>query len=263
MKKKAIYRNHPVYYSTAGNGSPVVLLHGFAEDGTIWDQQVASLQKRFFVIVPDLPGSGDSTEWKDLSMEGLAEAVKEILAAENVSLVTVIGHSMGGYVALAFAEKYPELIKALGLFHSTSYADSEEKISNRKKSIAFLREHGTYAFLKQTSLNLFCNDFRNAHPEKVNRLIEQYRGFSPETLIAYYEAMMERPDRSEILRVLTRPVLFIAGAGDNLIPLKDVLEQSHLPNISYFHVLKASGHMGMWEEESESNRLLQEFLMHP
>lgn len=108
---------------------PLVLLHGFAEDSSLWDRQKEYLKDKFRLIIPDLPGSGNTPLANDsaTSMEGLAAAVKARLDAENIQQCILVGHSMGGYVTLAFAELYPYTLKAFGLFHSTSYADTEEK----------------------------------------------------------------------------------------------------------------------------------------
>lgn len=121
-----------LFYRSIGSGPDVLLVHGFGEDGSIWDRQFEAL-KGFRLIVPDLPGSGRSQLVPDMSMEGLASVLYRLLKHLNIGRIAVIGHSMGGYVALAFAEKFPELLSGLGLFHSTAYADTEEKKSNSKK----------------------------------------------------------------------------------------------------------------------------------
>lgn len=261
MEKTILFKNLPVYYRTTGKGHPVVLIHGFAEDGNIWKYQIPDLEKNFSLIIPDLPGSGKSTKWADVSMEAMADAMKAILDEEKISEATFIGHSMGGYVTLAFAEKYPDLLKSFSLFHSTAYADSEEKKQTRKKSIEFIRKHGTYDFLKQSTPNMFGPVFKEKKPEPINELIEQYKTFNPEALIAYYEAMMNRPDRTAVLKQFHKPILFIIGEHDAAIPLNDSLKLCHIPVISYIHILEGSGHMGLWEEAEESNRILEEFLV--
>ncbi|MBC8033149.1 MAG: alpha/beta hydrolase [Chitinophagaceae bacterium] len=260
QNKNIIYRDHPLFYRISGSGNPVVLIHGFAEDGAIWKNQQLALEKNYRVIVPDLPGSGQSPEWGDMSMEELAESVKAILDAESIPSASLIGHSMGGYITLALIEKYPEMASSFCLFHSTAYADTEEKKETRQKSIEFITRNGTVEFLRQSTPNMFSAGSKKAYPERVNELIYQYENFKPQNLVAYYEAMMRRPDRTAVLRTFQRPVLFILGRHDMAIPLKDGLEQCHLPVLSYIHILDESGHMGLWEESSESNRILTEFL---
>lgn len=252
----------PLFYRVTGAGEPVVLLHGFAEDGTIWQHQVDALQAKYQLIVPDLPGSGRSGMSQDMSMEGLAAAVNQIITDElpgNEPFV-MIGHSMGGYITLAFAEKYPERLKGIGLFHSTAYADSEEKKATRQKGIEFMLQHGAALFIQQTTPNLFSPDFKKEHPEVIEEIIERYSNFSNESLVQYYKSMMARPDRTNILKKSTWPVLLIAGEHDTAIPADHMMQQSYLPALSYIHLLKHSAHMGMLEEQELSNRFLADFL---
>jgi pimeloyl-ACP methyl ester carboxylesterase len=128
MKKKAIYQGKNLSYQTFGSGPVVVLIHGFGEDGHVWQKQIGFLESSFNLIVPHLPGSGTSDLIEDMSMEGLAEGVRFILEQEGVKRCSIIGHSMGGYVTLAFAEKYFSLLSGFGLFHSTALPDSEEPL---------------------------------------------------------------------------------------------------------------------------------------
>jgi pimeloyl-ACP methyl ester carboxylesterase len=240
---------------------PLVLLHGFAEDSSVWDRQKEYLEDTYRLIIPNLPGSGRSAApGKDTSMEDLAGAVKAVLDAAGIKKCMMVGHSMGGYVTLAFAELYPEMLKAFGLFHSTSYADSEEKKAARRKGIAFIRKNGAAAFIRQSVPNLFSENTRAAHPEWVTALIERYAGFDPDSLIRYYEAMIHRPDRSHVLQQFPGPVLFIIGEQDNAVPLTASLQQCHLPAISYIHVLDKAAHMGMMEDSTRANHILERFL---
>jgi pimeloyl-ACP methyl ester carboxylesterase len=240
---------------------PLVLLHGFAEDSSVWDQQKQYLEGKYRVLTPDLPGSGHTPLPEgETTMDTLAHAVKALLDAEGIDECVMVGHSMGGYVTLAFAELYPEKLKAMGLFHSTSYADTDEKRATRRKGIAFILKNGSAAFIRQSAPNLFSASSQQQHPEWISALIERYEGFSPDALISYYEAMISRPDRSHVLQQFPRPVLFILGAQDNAIPLATGLQQCHMPSVSYIHVLVNAGHMGMMEDADHANHILEEFL---
>lgn len=268
MKKEILYQHNKIVYRLFGKGNPVVLLHGFGEDGTIWNDQIDFLKNNFQLIVPDLPGSGQSEIIEDMSMEGMAEVIKKILDTESADSspnggggVGAVGHSMGGYITLAFAEKYPELLKTFCLFHSSAFADNEEKKAVRKKGIEFINKHGAFEFLKTIIPGFFAPQTRELKPELVTKQIEPAGNFSNASLLNYYEAMMQRPDRTEVLKNSKVPVLFIAGEFDNAVPLNDVLKQCHLPELSYFHILKNSGHLGMIEEPGISNKLLKKFLM--
>jgi pimeloyl-ACP methyl ester carboxylesterase len=268
MQKTVDYNNNLLHYRVTGTGKPVVLLHGFGEDSSIWDNQINFLQDHYQLIIPDLPGSGDSKveNWstvlqkESLTIEWLADAVKTILTKEQTEPCTLIGHSMGGYITLAFAEKYPELLEKIGLFHSTAFADSAEKIQTRRKSIAFIKEYGSYLFLKQSIPNLFAEKFKTEQASKIETLIDKGKNFAPEALIQYYEAMIKRPDRTAVLKNWQKPVLFLLGKFDPAAPLQDCLQQVHLPAISHVHILQNSAHMGMWEETLKANEALAHFL---
>ena len=133
MDKQFSFQDKKIFYSVSGSGNPVMLIHGFGEDGTVWKNQVQHLENNYCVIVPDLPGSGKSELVDDMSMEGMAACLKGLIDQEisdNASLkngISIIGHSMGGYITLALAEKYKELVNGFGLFHSSAFADSDEK----------------------------------------------------------------------------------------------------------------------------------------
>lgn len=268
MQKQINYHQSTVYYKVIGSGKPVVLVHGFGEDSDVWKYQVDFLKDTFQLIIPDLPGSGLSKvdSWKltvddkSLSVEWMADCIKAIIDAAKITNCSLIGHSMGGYITLAFAEKYPGLLNKFGLFHSTAYADSEEKIQTRRRGIEFIKEHGANAFLKQSTPNLFGKKFSEEHPEAIAELIEQNKSFTAEALIQYYEAMIARPDRTSVLKNTTIPFLHIIGAEDKAAPLKDCLEQCHLPAIAYVTILEQSAHMGMWEETDKANQALAAFL---
>lgn len=260
MIKTIKYFERSITYRDTGKGKTVVLLHGLAEDSEIWIRQEVFLQESFRLIIPDLPGSGKSQLQEDVSMEGLADSVKAILDEEGIDETIMIGHSMGGYVTLAFAEKFPEVLTAIGLFHSTAYADSEEKKLTRVKNMAFIESQGTFEYLKQSTPLLFSDGFSKANSETVFELIEKYQSFDPLALVAYLEAMKQRPDRTVLLKEFIKPILFIIGQQDNVIPFADSMEICHMPSLSYIHILENAGHMGMIEDVQQSNSILQNFL---
>ena len=258
MQSKFIqYKNKNIHYRIAGRGKPVVLLHGLPLDGNVWNDIAKELQNNFLLIIPYLPGSGKSEmlQGENISIENYAEAVKAILEEEGILLCTMIGHSMGGYITLAFAKKYPELLSGFGLFHSSAFTDSEEKKQTRLKAIEFIKANGAFAFLKTLIPNLFAD---KNHPY-IKKLVEESKNFNAETLIQYYHAMINRPDRTEILKI-SKPVLFIIGEKDTTIPLQISLQQCHLPLISHVHILQDAAHMGMIEDAEKCSNILLSFL---
>lgn len=258
--KQVAHQNKKVEYRIAGSGPAVLLLHGFGEDGSIWQHQVKMLQNTFTVIVPHLPGTGRSELQEDMRMESLAESVKSVLDAEGITQCVMIGHSMGGYATLAFAERYPEYVMGFGLFHSTAFADSDEKKATRQKGIEFIRQHGAYAFLKTSVPNLYGPATKEAAPALIEQHLQSVQSATDAALIKYYEAMMARPDRTHVLQQATVPVLFVLGRHDAAVPPEDGWKQSHMPEKTYIHMLDHSGHMGMVEEVDKSNTLLNELL---
>lgn len=259
-KKEIINKGKKLVYQTAGKGKPLLLIHGFGEKSDIWKNQVEFLQNNYLLIIPDLPGSSESELQEDMSMEGMAASIKEILDKEKITRCTMIGHSMGGYILLAFAEKFSTYIEAFGLFHSTAFADTEEKKAARRKGIEFIKEHGAFSFLENTTPTLFSPVTHEKIPQLIDQQIQMLDNFSAASLVSYYEAMIQRPDRTHILRNSTSPVLFIAGKYDTAVPLTDSLKQCHLPSLSYIHILENSGHLGMLEEPEKVNQILKNFL---
>ncbi len=242
----------------------IVFLHGFGEDHRIFSREAAVLGNTCRVFAPDLPGSGTLNEHNWLpgteTIEWLAEWVVERLKQEGIEECILMGHSMGGYIALAIAEKYPGLIRAFGLIHSTAFADTAVKKETRAKAIAFMQEKGAFSFLKTAIPGLFAAGFAAGNPEVVNQLIEKSKDFRVNALAAYYRAMIARPDRSHVLKSLQVPVLIVAGEEDAAVPLDDLLTQSAMPSVCHFHILKQTGHMGMLEAPENLHDILLNFI---
>ncbi|RYZ22577.1 MAG: alpha/beta fold hydrolase [Chitinophagaceae bacterium] len=252
------HRNRKLHYTRNGNGTPLVLVHGFGEDGRIWNEQ-APLAAECRLLIPDLPGSGAS-ETGDGTMESLAEAIRAVLDAEGIDKCILVGHSMGGYAALAFAGKWPGRLLGLGLFHSSARADSAEKVVTRRKGIAFIREHGAAAFLKTSTPNLYHPANREGKPGMVEKHLAEATTLEADALVGYYEGMIARPDRTAVLKEAKIPVLFVLGRADNAVPLSDGLAQCHLPATAQVHLLEEAGHMGMRECPEAANEILNTYL---
>lgn len=277
MQKTCEWPGGVLQYKIYGKGVPVILLHGFGEDSSIWNKQAAVLQDHCQLIIPDLPGTGNSTwtaatAWvttaPDLpkekstlpSIDDLATSIYHLLQQEKIEQCFMLGHSMGGYITLAFAAHYASMLRGFGLIHSTAFADSEEKKKNRLRGIELMKDYGGFSFLKNTIPNLFGEHYKQNNANAVEQLIDAAANFSTASLQAYYYAMMNRPDRTDVLQDNLLPVLFVMGTEDIAAPLTDVLQQTHLPLISYIHILDGVGHMGMWESTERLNELLIAFI---
>lgn len=260
MNKELIYEQKKISYRVSGQGKPVMMVHGFGETGDVWNGMAEKLAATCQLIIPDLPGSGKSDMIDDMSMDGLAEVLHAIIHAENIDRCIMIGHSMGGYITLAFAEKYWNHLSAFGLFHSTAFADLEEKKATRRKGIAFINEHGAFEFLKSTTPNLFSPETKKNNVSLMNTFIAGLSNFSAPALVSYYEAMILRPDRTAVLKNTSMPVLLVLGKYDTAIPLDDGLKLCPLAEKMYIHTLAHSGHLGMLEEPDKSYEILLEFI---
>lgn len=255
-EKNITYHSSKIFYRIVGKGRPLILIHGFGEDGDIWKNQVEFLKDHFQIIIPDLPGSGNSELIEDMSIEGMAESIKVIMSEEEIVTCCLAGHSMGGYITLALAEKYPEFITSFALVHSSALADTEEKKQGRLKSIEFIKKNGAYEFLKTVIAGLFTEAWTAENKAAVAGLVEKSRLFTNEAIVEYNHAMVNRPDRTAVLKNFSKPIMFIIGEHDKVVPFDLSMQQCYLPAISHVHILRNSAHMGMWEEAEKVSSIL-------
>ncbi|MCB2218915.1 MAG: alpha/beta hydrolase [Bacteroidetes bacterium] len=247
MKVQLQHQGRKINYQVNGTGEAIVLLHGFLESQDIWEKFSQKLSSDFKVITTDLPGHGQTEVFGDIhSMEFMADMVRLILQTQNIDKAIFIGHSMGGYVALAFAEKYPEMTGGLVIFHSHAGADTEEAKMNRSRTIQII-EQNRIGFI-----NTFIPDlFAPANVSKLKNEIEHLKELAEKTpkegIIAALNGMKERTDKTEMLSQLDAPVLFIIGKQDKRINLMHVLEQAANPKHSEVLILNDAGHMGYIE----------------
>lgn len=260
MDKYIHFRDISGFYTDEGEGDTLVLVHGFCEDGSVWNHFSKSLSRNFRVIIPDLPGYRNSSLTnEELTIEWMADFLKAILDKEKVARAIIVGHSMGGYITLAFAEKYPELALKIALFHSHCFADNEEKKKSRQKSVDFIKQHGTTVFVEELYNNLFGQKFLSENKSVVEKLKTVAMGYAAGTITSDLEAMIKRPGREHVLKSFQRPVLFILGKSDKLIPYEKSLEQCAFPKVADVHILENTGHMGMFEEPQKTLEIIAQF----
>lgn len=239
-----------IHYTIQGKGNPLVLIHGFPNDSSAWNTIVPELAKRYQVILPDLPGAGNSPLTDTgLTMEYMAASIKEVLDKEDIAKAVLAGHSMGGYTAMQFAASYPGMIQGISLVHSLASGDTDEKKENRRKAIALMRkgEAEREMFLKGMSQNLFADEFALQHPEEVKKVVANGMKISAEALAGFYQAIMDRTDKRPLLINASWPMQWIIGNEDNATPLKDALEQSHIAPVNAVSIYKPCGHMSFVE----------------
>jgi len=167
---------------------------------------------------------------------------------------------MGGYVSLAFAKKHESYLKGLGLFHSHPFADSEEKKEARQKSIEFIQKNGHYHYVKQLVPKLFPAPFAGSNNFLINKLIHAASLFPSEGIIGGLTAMKNREDRTDVLKKIKCPVMFIVGKKDDLVPQKGSIEQTAMPAVSHIHLMEEIGHMGMFEARKKTQKFVKQFV---
>jgi len=252
---------HSLSVIEQGQGVAVILLHGFCERKEVWEGIIEPLSAEAKVLAPDLPGFGQSQlNATSITIEDAALAVIECMNSRNIEQAIVVGHSLGGYVSLAMAEKYPSRLAALCLFHSTAKSDSEEKKDNRTRTVGFLEKYGTRTFADNFVPSIFADNHHESMYEQIEKAKKMVAQTSDQTAIAYTRAMRDRPARLDVLKGASFPCLFIAGKNDSAVPYQDMLEQSQLPQDSRLCTLDNSGHMGMYEEPEKSTRALLDFI---
>ena len=247
-------------YSRFGSGPAIMLLHGFPASGILWKEIIPAFAESFTLFVPDIPGAGASRlVGEAVSMEELATIVPAILDNESIPQCILAGHSMGGYISLAAAKLFPERLLGLSLVHSTAKADDDEKKEKRRKSIEIIRKGGKNVFIRGMVPSLFCDSFKTQRAEVVDEWTREGEKLWPESMIAFYTAMLERPDRTEVVKDAPFPVQWIAGSEDALIPAKSILQQSSLSNVCFISRYRACGHMSMIEHPQKLTEDLRNF----
>ena len=259
--KTLIFRGAKLAYDIEGKGFPVVLVHGFCADSQIWeDFKQDLLEERYRVITIDLPGFGSSDVVPNVSIDYYAQAILAVLEEKNLSDVIVIGHSMGGYTALALAALAADRLKGIGLFHSHPYADSDEKKAARYKQIEFINKHGHPLYVKQLVPKLFPPSYGQTNPFDLDKIIHRAARYPAEGIIEGLKAMASRPDYSAVLKNFLKPVLFIVGEEDEAVPKEASEQQLALPARSSIHVLEKIGHMGMIESRRKTQLVVRQFV---
>jgi pimeloyl-ACP methyl ester carboxylesterase len=250
-----------IFYSESGEGLPVVFLHGFCETSDIWSGIQNQLSKKFRVITLDLPGFGGSPLLKyEFSLEDVAKEIKNFLESINLNKYVLIGHSLGGYTALAFSKIFEDHLLGLGLFHSSVFEDEKEKKENRTKLMEFIKINGVKPFIKTFIPSLFYKENIGTLNDIIDNLKRSAEQTHPDSVIEYARAMRDRESSTGMLKNFSKPVMFIIGEEDSSVPLRKSLEQVGIPGNSHFLRLEKTGHMGMFEKPVETTRFIEGFL---
>ena len=239
----------------------IVLLHGYLENMLVWEEFIPLLYKEFRIVTLDIPGHGISeVKGECHSMDYLADTLASALHSLGIAEATIVGHSMGGYIALAFAERHPEMTSSLVLLHSTPYADSDEKRHNREREIALIRA-GKKELLAHTVPEMgFAPENRNRCRTAIEDLEQTIFLTEEGGIIALLNGMIGRKAQSEMLHKFGKPILFILGRKDGYITAEVAEKMVSEHPEAQVAWLEMSGHMGFVEEPKACAEALLEFV---
>lgn len=240
-------------YDRRGTGIPIVLLHGFPLDHHLWDEVTPFMEDTFDIILPDLRGFGESsTVDSPYGMDDFASDIGGLLDQLDIQRAAIVGHSMGGYVALAFARQYPERVRGLGLVSSQVLADAPERKEGRYKSAEDVSANGIGSVVEAMTPKFTTDEGLQSY---ARASMERQQ---PAAYIGALKAMAERPDSTALLSSFQFPVVIIHGEADLLIPIERAREvktahpQAHLVEIS------GAGHMPMMEAKEKTAEALKQ-----
>ncbi|TBX71097.1 alpha/beta fold hydrolase [Flavobacterium silvisoli] len=258
MNKAIIYKNTKVSFTDQGKGTAVMFLHGFLENQTMWGAFVPELSKKYRIITVDLLGHGQ-TECLGYvhAMEDQADMLFALLMHLKIRKVVLVGHSMGGYVALAFAEMYPDHMKGLFLLNSTSRADSDERKSNRDRAVVCVKQNYS-SFVSMSIANLFSEDNRERLSAEIERVKAQALKTPLQGIVAALEGMKIRKDREVILHFAPYPMHLVLGKKDGVLIYEDNIDQIEGTPVGL--TTFPDGHMSHIENQKELLKVFLDFL---
>jgi pimeloyl-ACP methyl ester carboxylesterase len=255
------FKKGVVSYKVDGQGPAIVFLHGFMESARIWRAFSEKLNTKFKVIRINLPGHGKSSVLSENhSMELMAEAVKAVLDAEKITKAMLVGHSMGGYVSLAFAELHAPMISGLVMFNSICFADAKEKKADRERAMKAADAH-KMKYITSVIPNLFFERSGVKASKRIFKMVKIASKQPKEGILAAIAGMRDRKDRAEILKSATFPVMILAGHDDLLIPLEKTKEMAALNTKAQLVVLDECAHLAFIEQKKESIKAIQTFAL--
>jgi pimeloyl-ACP methyl ester carboxylesterase len=245
-----------VAYAVKGKGNPIVLLHGFMESMDIWEDYCEALSTDYRVITIDLPGHGETSVSEVANTMGdMADLVHVVLTHLGIRSFCLIGHSMGGYVALEFAARFPEMLTGMCLFHSNANEDSPEAKLNRSRAISIVQQDRT-GFITRFIPDLFAPENRPTFAAEIQVMQQRASSMTADAIIAALEGMKIRRNHYDTLKNIDVPVCFIVGQKDTRMDMVKMQEQVLLPEQSTVLYLRSCGHMGYLENRDECLRAI-------
>jgi len=255
------YKGGRICFNTFGTGETIVLLHGYLESSEIWNGFAEKLSADFRIISVDLPGHGLSDVFGEThSMEFMATVLKSLFDSEDLSKVFLIGHSLGGYAALAFLELFPKYLSGYCLFHSHPFQDNPAALEKRLREIEIVNKGKKNLIYPDNVTRMFASANLDKFSEALQTSKEIASRIPGNGIIAVLNGMMIRPSRLKVMEKGVAPCLWILGSMDNYIPCDSIQAMVNLPSNAETVVLKNSGHIGFIEEEDLSVKVVMDFL---
>ena len=260
MSKSLSFNGINVSFTESGEGDTIVLLHGYLESNEIWDPLTEMLEKRFRVIAVDLPGHGKSGVYSEIhTMEFMAGAVKAVIDSLKIRKIFLAGHSLGGYVTLAFLELYPQSLAGYCLFHSHANPDKEATVKNRKREIRVVMAGKKNLMYPDNVTRMFSKNNLGRMKDALERSKRIASETSAEGIIAVLNGMIARPSRVTLVEKGEKPMLWILGRDDQYFTPSVATAGVKLPENAKVLILENSGHLGFVEETAISYQVITEF----
>lgn len=248
-------------YDVSGAGMPVVLLHGFPFNRTLWREQVEALGEHCRIVTPDLRGHGETRSTPDAAtMEEMAADVAALLDELGIRRAVLGGLSMGGYVALAFSRLFPERTRALLLADTRPQADTGEARAAREETALRALAEGMHTIADAMLPKLLAPSTRSERPEIVARVREMILNTDPQGAASALRGMAVRLDQTKFLREINCPTLVVVGGLDQITPPADAELMHREIRGSRLEIIAEAGHVSNLERPAEFNRALAEFL---
>lgn len=261
MTKSHNYKGEVITYNDQGEGKIILLIHGYLETSDIWSSFARRLSEKYRIIAVDLPGHGGSGIYGEVhTVEFMATVIKDLVESIGAGKIFIAGHSMGGYVTLAFADMFPGLLTGYCLFHSHPFADTEEVVKRRKMEIRLINAGKWHLFFSDSIQKMFATQNLRKFNDQLERSKEISASIPAQGIISVLNGMMQRPSRLSVMELGRVPLLWILGAMDNYINFEQIQARVKLPENAKVAVLRDSGHMGFVEEEERSLKVLTAFV---
>lgn len=250
-----------IHFYEAGKGIPVVFLHGFCESNKIWSELTKNLSDEFRILCPDLPGFGNSDKLQNpFSLEQVGNELILWLNKLGIYKAVIIGHSLGGYVALELLRKYPESVVGIGLFNSSAFEDTPDKKENRDKLIQFLNHNGVAPFIKTFVPSLFYPPTISNSQNVIEQISSDGLTLETDVVAGYAAAMRDREDGMDLLRKYSSRILLIAGEFDQNIPIEKTKKMASILKKENSHIMSNSAHMSLFEQPEACYGIIRTFV---